>query len=101
MPGNERRAIGSQVGRWRASFHLVDRQNSVFVAILGRAKACELRVVADTHNNRIPVETMLIKRLATLCGMVLAASLAAFALPAAAQQKKPNIIMIFSDDVGP
>ena len=40
------------------------------------------------------------KQVLRWCGLAAAVALAAFALPAMAQQKKPNILVIFGDDIG-
>jgi arylsulfatase len=40
------------------------------------------------------------KQILRWCSLAVAVVLVAFALPAAAQQKKPNIVVIMGDDVG-
>ena len=40
------------------------------------------------------------KRILRWCSLAVAVVLVAFALPAAAQQKKPNILIIWGDDIG-
>jgi arylsulfatase len=40
------------------------------------------------------------KRILRWCSLALSVALIAFALPAAAQQKKPNILIIWGDDIG-
>src|SRR6267378_7434292 len=42
----------------------------------------------------------IMKQVLRWCGLAAAVALAAFALPAMAQQKKPNILVIFGDDIG-
>jgi arylsulfatase len=49
---------------------------------------------------RIPEGEILVKRLAQSCSMLAALALFGLALPAAAQEKKPNILIIWGDDIG-